>query len=266
MDEGTDDYFNPVGWSGDTFVYEVDRGDIPYDQAAKYALKSYNASMGQLSTLDQTSMTTYGSWFTAYQSFSQSMQIVNSKVLYSKSWQYDSAAMPDTSPLNNTVNNIMSVNVDGSAKKDLQDIPITDLSYTNTNSIQTGPQTIYFQANNYQGSATSNGDTYYKYDNGTITQPNNFTDYSYGQLVYGYVGLSPDGSKSLYGENRNGQTVVLIGDSEGNSQKQIASLSSDYSVAGWYNNNYILLTYKNNEYDIISINGLANGAQPLKIT
>jgi len=226
MDEG-DATFSLVGWSGHTFVYQVDRNNIDYDQPKRQALKSYDAGSSRLQSLDQTEV---------YQYYSGKF-LINGVVVFIK----------------NSSSGIYSVKIDGSDHKDLK--TFAD-SYSYVNGVADGTNKILFNASNYPDNS------YYIYEDGKLTAKSDIADEfaKYQQNPITYL-ISPSGGNTFWTEARDGKNALLIGDDNGANGKQIATLS-ELRQYGWYTDKYLLVSKKDSELHIMG----REGGAPLKVT
>ena len=258
IDQGTNVSFQPEGWINHYFVYVETNNSVSNWQSGQQILKSYNADTGKLVTLDQTNGVGTDSNNYAQQQFT-AVNLTNDSVIYAKTWDIYSVY---ATTLQGKQNSIYSIQPNATNKVDLHDIQVSAASlqyyYGYIQSIQTTPKTIYYQVptNNYSSYS------YLEYNNGTITQPQNYTQTNFNQQTSTYQGLSASGLRSLYTASRDGELAVIIGDQNGNNQKQIALLGGGYSLVGWYGNDYILLSKSSTLY-VLSATGQG---QPIRIS
>jgi hypothetical protein len=254
-----DNSYTPIGWSGHYFLYEVNNLSLSVYQPSQYLLMSYDADTGKSTTLDQSNATGNANDY-ASQYFTN-FYIVNGKLIYSKLWTGDS----DNYSSNSFVSSINTINPDGTGQSPLQQFTMTQDNLTNIDymaSTMFAANEIYFEANIGDGSTQ-----FYSYDNGAITQPS-LTSAQFNAVNYITGILSPSGSMAAFPSTRNGQFALLTGTptSSASTQHVIATLSSDYSFYGWYNNSYIILSYNNADLYIIPASGLSAKQQPVKIS
>ncbi len=231
MDQGNAD-FSLVGWSGHKFVYVVDRNDVDYYEPKRQALKSYDAEVEKIVTLDQTQAE--GSLSDTY--------IFGDDVAYVRQ-QTDGK------------NQLVVTGVDKSQVKIIK-------SFNSWVSVEPdGPCELYIQ------SYDDNTDSYkyyrYMYEDTKAELIDEIDDF--GGKYYPTYLISPTGKNVLWHDPRDGKNVILIGDNEGENEKTIARLS-DYSTYGWYTDDYILLTKDGSELYIAPSNTLLKDVEPLKIT
>ncbi len=257
MEEGSAN-FTLVGWSEHTFVYQVVRSTVKDWKNGKGAVKSYNADSGKLLTLDQTIGEGTSDEDYAQQYYGDSYyggsagSLVDDKLVVSRFW---GSSSPNTSRLNGKKSQIVTMNVDGSGKKVLKEFALSAAagvkhSYANVHK----PYDIYFRIEDDSAS------TYYQYRNGTVTQSKTITDDSFNKIYPTYL-LSPSDKKTFWSETRDGKNTLFIGDDDGNSAKEIASLS-EYKPYGWFTDTYLLVSQDSSELYIMP----ASGGKPYKIT
>lgn len=245
--------FTLVGWSGDTFVYEVARSNVSNWQSGAQAIKSYDASSGKLYTVDQsqgegTSAYDYG--FTNYSTVS----LLGSELLFSKNWY--SSQFPNH--LSGKSSSLISVNSDGSGKKSVKDFPVpasAQYSYF-VNLAQYEAYGVYVQAPD--GSGASN---YYEYEDGNLTAKSDVTDDTFNKAYPTYL-VSPSSKQTFWSELRDNKNALFIGNGKGESGKQIATLS-EYTPYGWYTDNYLLVSKGGSELYVMAADG---SKPPAKLT
>lgn len=236
-------YFNPVGWSGDTFVYSMTRPDVPNWQPNAEALKSYDAATGKTTLLDQTvaegsSSTDYG-----YTNFS-AIYILDNDLVYARNWY--GSTFPNH--LNGKSVSLVSIRPDGTGHKTIKDFPVPAASsYYSVSLYPDGPSGVYVQVPN----GTTN--TYYSYQNGTLSPAPNVTDSTFNVPSPTYL-LSPSGNATFWAEQRDGKNALFVGDKNAGNPKQIAA-SSSYVPYGWYSDAYLLVSKNSNELYILPADG-----------
>lgn len=233
--------FSLVGWSGSTFVYSVTRNNVQNWEPNGQAIKTYDASAGKLSTIDQTTgegtsdgdyyKTTYGQVFE-----------------FGNELDYTLNVEGTASRLSGKSANLMSINVDGSSKKTVKSFPIPN-GYNYSYAVYAEPYDadgIYVEV--YDG----NNDTYYEYDNDKLTTAN----ITNAQFYSGYPTYlqSPSGNQTFWSEARDGKNTLFVGDDDGKNGKQIATLS-DYNTYGWYTNDYLLVSKDSSELYVMPVGG-----------
>lgn len=244
--------FTLVGWSGDTFVYQVGHSNIQSWQSGAQVLKSYDANAGKLYVIDQTQGEGTGQYDYGFTNFS-SVYILNNELVYAKNW-YASGSVPNH--LDGKSVSLISVKPDGSAKNSIKDFPIpsgTQYNYS-INLSPYEPQGVYVQL-----PGTPN--TYYEYEDGSLQLRADVTDATFGQPYPTFL-LSPSGKQTLWSDQRDGKNAIFTGDANAKNEKQIATLS-EYKPYGWYSDTYILLSKNSSELYIMPASG---DGQPLKIT
>lgn len=250
MDTGNAN-FTPIGWSGHYFVYEVDRSSTVQSwQSGQYALKSYNADSGTITTLDQTSGQGTGLDDWLGQTFG-SVYIVNNQVLYSIGW---SSSYQDFDQLSSKQATLSVVNVAGGSKTAIKSFSVSSDCQVSSVFLSTElyqPDSLYIQ--------DECGNSY-KYYNGQVSTDSNSSGNEFQQPYPTYL-LSPSGNQTFWSEPRDGKNALFVGDQNGNNGKQITGLS-DYTSYGWYTDNYLLVEKNGSELYIMP----ANGSSALKIS
>jgi hypothetical protein len=236
--------FALVGWSGNTFVYQVNRTNVQTWQSGATVIKSYDASNGKLYTIDQTTGEGSGYYDYAGTSFS-TVSILNNEVVYAKNWGGSGAGKLDGKSVS-----FVSVRPDGSNKKTVKEFPVpagTQFYYSVTTS-QYEPAAVYLQV--YETTTTA---TYYEYEDGAVTQKSDVTDDTFNKAYPTYL-VSPAGRQTFWSEVRDNKSALFIGNADGGSGKQIATLS-DYTPYGWFTDNYLLVSKNGSELYVMPADG-----------
>jgi hypothetical protein len=245
--------FTLVGWSGDTFVYQVARSNVTNWQSGAQAIKSYDASNGKLYTIDQSQGEGTGQYDYGFTNYS-TISLLDNELLFSKNWY--SSQFPNH--LTGKSSSLISVNSDGSGKKSVKDFPIpASAQYAYFVSLaQYEAYSVYVQVPSDGG--TSN---YYEYEDGNLTAKNDVTDDTFNKAYPTYL-ISPSGKQTFWSEVRDNKNALFIGNSKGESGKQIATLS-EYTPYGWYTDNYLLVSKGGSELYIMAADG---SKPPVKLT
>jgi hypothetical protein len=257
MDSDIADY-TPVGWSGHTFVYEAAMyANNPW-QSGGTVLRSYNAETGKVITIDQTTaLGTQSSYIYSYFGYAQ---IVGNRVVYGFGWtDFNSNYAPNNLGGQNIA--MMSANVDGTNKVDLRDVSIPNgTTYAYATALLQSPQVVAIQT--AIGSQAPVFYTY-QYQNNTITQSNTITSASFTAAQQSHTAylLSPSGNAAFWSVIRDGKNTLFVGDANSLNGTQIAT-QSDYSVYGWYTDNYLLVQKGNNELYVMP----TSGGTPMKVS
>jgi hypothetical protein len=244
--------FSLVGWSGDNFVYLVNRIDVPLWQANAHALKSYDPDSGRLTLLDQT--TAEGTSDTDYAAANfTSVFILDDQVIYGKGWN---ASYSSRSRLSDDKAGVYSIHADGSGHKAIKEFAIpSEDNYFSPGISLYEPQSLFIEA------ASDTGVTnMYEYEDGSLTTVSGPPSDSSSGIYPTYL-LSPSGKSTFWAEQRDGKNALFVGDQDGKAQKQIASLS-EYATYGWYTDSYVLVSKNSSELYIMS----PSGGTPYKIT
>jgi len=253
IDEGNAN-FSLVGWSGDRFIYSVGRNTIQNWQPNQSALKSFDPTTGHTLLLDQTQGSGSDGNNYARQSFS-GVYLVGNQVVYAKTWQGNGSGV-----LNGKQAEIDTIGADGSGHKVLKSF--MPLYFTGN-----GYESITLNARPYEPSGIyfefyhDNTQDYYSYDEGAVTDNTTLTNDTFWSDPYPTYLLSPSGNQTFWNEPRDGKSTLLIGNSDGKNSKQVASLS-EYSVYGWFTDDYLLVSKNSSELYIMP----TTGGTPYKIT
>ncbi len=253
IDEG-DANFTLVGWSGNKFVYEVDRNTVQSWQPNREALKSFDATTGHTLLLDQTQGSGTGTYDYVNQTF-YLPSLIGDQVVYAKNWQgYGS------NPVNGKSAELNSIGVDGSGHKVIKSFaPDAYAAVYGYASVSIGLR-LYEPAGLYIDFYTDQ-DNFYTYEGGKVTANADLTSDKFYQTEYPTHLLSPSGSATFWAEPRDGKNMLFTGDVNGKTPKQIASLS-DYNTYGWFTDDYLLVSKNSSELYIMP----TNGGTPYKIT
>ena len=245
VDSGDAD-FEIIGWIGDSLIYTVSRNDIPAWQSSKYKLKSYDATTGKITLLDQTSATGDVNAY-AYQYYSDVL-ISGNTVVYFKDWSY----AYDSTLLIGKQSTISKISADGQNHKTAAsyDAAANTMAY-----VQHSPDEIYI----WQQAATQTASKFFDYIVGSSPKQIALSQSQFYQNTPIYY-WSFSGNQVFWNEIRNGNTL-LVGDSTGANTKTILS-QSDYMPYGWYGDQYLLVSKNSDELYIMP----SSGGTPLKIT
>jgi hypothetical protein len=253
FDNGDAD-FTLVGWYEHNFVYALNRNKVDYWQAAKQAIKSYDADHQQLNQLDQSQAEGAAGNY-AYQNFAN-FYILKNAVVYTTQWYTYNGGYSgyDTTGKNDT---IRAVSPTGQNKKDYQNFPTATTGYIQAALFE--PQGVYYAV--YNNSTNKVG--YYEYEDQAVkTIDINQAAFDQGYPTYL---LSPTGNQTFWSELRDGKNALFTGDANAGSKKQLASLS-DYTPYGWYGDGYVLVAKNSSELYISTPASLTAGHAPLKVT
>jgi hypothetical protein len=247
--------FFPVGWSGDKFVYEIDRSSTVSDwQSGQEQLKSFDPTTGQVLLLDQTqgSGTSQTDW--TAQNFTGAY-LIGDQVVYAKGWN---ASSNDVSQLSTQSADLDTINADGSNHRVVKTFSIangTTINYIIVSSELAEPNQLYLMFND--GTSAN----FYVYQNGSVTADTTLTQSMFTQTAYPNYYVSPSGNNSFWDATQDDLNTLYVGDQNGNNEKQVMSMSS-FSPDGWYTDNYLLVTDSGSSLYIMS----ASGGTPYKIT
>ncbi len=250
MDEG-DASFSPIGWSGDRFIYTVTRTKVNVWQNNRQAIKSYHATDGSITVLDQTQGTGTADYDTTYSSFNDTF-ILDKEVVYDLNWygsQNQSAGGKQA-----TLNSVQS---DGTQKKVIKSYSKSWEPYFVGISARLGDfNEVYVQYQPADGAKNK----YDSYQDGKISaatlSDNDFYSGDYHTFI-----VSPSSGKTLWTDYRDGKNYFLVGDGKGQNGKELPGSSSDYQAYGWYTDDYILVTKNSSELHILPASGLSGGVE-----
>lgn len=243
VDSG-DAEFYVLGWAGNNLIYTSSRNDLPNWQQGKHKLKSYDAINGKITLLDQSAGTDEAT--NIGESYAN-VTVVGDTVFFAKNW----AGYSYSAALTGKQHSMHTISSNG---QNHRTISTYDAAKYNIQYRQHSPIGFYIMQ-------TENTDkTYLDYSIGGQPKQVNLDDDKFYES-YSHRIISPAGNATLWSDFRDGKDVVLVGDSNGNNSKIIASLD-DYSIQGWFLNDYILLSKKNSELYIMG----ATGGEPVKVT
>lgn len=240
--------FTLKGWAGDSLIYYVTRGDIQPWQAGKDKLKSYDATSGKTTLLDQTSATGDAS-ASAYEYYAL-VTVSGNNVVYAKNWTQVYYSSPP-GLLVGKQNSLSIIGADGQNHKLVANYD----AGSNVQYAQHSPNAIYIWQQ------INSSDKFFDYSFG-LAAPRvvNITSDQFYQAYPTYYS-SPSGKQTFWAENRDGKNTLFLGDSSGSNPSTVATLS-DYSPYGWFSDNYLLVTKGGSELLIMG----AKAGQTVKIT
>ncbi|HSX06322.1 MAG TPA: hypothetical protein VLG92_01215 [Candidatus Saccharimonadia bacterium] len=254
VDQG-DAVFTLVGWSGDRFIYRVDRNSVQNWQPNAQALKSFDPATSKTLLLDQTQGGGTDQHNYARQQIG-SVYLLGDQVVYAKTWYgYGNNVLAGKS------SELDSIGGDGSSGKTLK--TFTTSIPSGFGYVSLGFATVLYEPSGiYLSFAHDNTTDFYDYEDGKVTADTSMTEQKFEAVDYGTTFLvSPSGNSTFWGEQRDGKTTLFVGDNDGKNEKQIASLS-DYNTYGWFTDNYLLVSKSSSELYIMP----ASGGTPVKIT
>jgi hypothetical protein len=249
MDEGQAT-FTPAGWSGHRFVYTVSRYKVDNWASKQASVKSYDATTKKITLLDDT--TAEGDQYNYVNESYAGVYIFDQEVLFAKEWfgsQYG--------PWGDKQDTLNSVRSDGSQKKVVQKYPARpggNYSYINLKPGDLNELYIRY----YDGGAQkSHIDAY---ENGKIAA-SDLSEDDFNNAQYLTYIVSPTGKHTFWTDFRDGKNLFFVGDDAGKNGKQFNGSSEDYSAYGWYTDDYVLVTRKNSELQIMPASGLPKGVE-----
>jgi hypothetical protein len=245
--------FNPYGWIGNHFIYQIKKLTVHDWQPKQSLLQSYNGNSGKTVTLDATSATGKSGAYAA-QKFGF-VTFVNGQVVYGKNWISPTGS---SKLLKNKHNAVFRVSPAGKRKNDLKDIDIPKgNNYTSLAAIQPLPSKLYIQ------SATLSQIVYYIYQDGRVSQTNTISDDAFAKHYPDYL-ISPNDKQSLWMETRDGRHLLFVGTGKNRGATEISGLRG-YSPYAWYGNQDIIISKDNTLY-ILSIQNPQKHRKPIKIS
>lgn len=256
MDEGSYD-FTLAGWAGDNFIYTASRTNFQPWESGQDVLKSYNAPSKKLKVLDQTAASGTSSQDYVSQLIGD-VYAYDNQVFYIINWSssFDDASMAQLATKQATFN---SINPDGTGKKAIRSFGLAageqsaDVS-VDEQVVSPGDIELHF--------TDGDKDDFYTYTNGQVKADSSMDVQSFYEKVYPTYLLSPSGGNTFWAEPRDGKNTLFIGDDEGHSSKQIATLS-DYSPYGWYTDKYLLVSKDGSELYVMAKDG---SQAPVKVS
>lgn len=237
-----------VSWSGDNLIYTVSRRDMPKWQTGKEKLKSYSASSGKITLLDQNAAS--GDATASANEYYAFVMVGGENVVYSKGWSPSDDIKADEL-LNGKKSSISIILASGQGYKQVANYDAKD----NIQYSRHRPSAVYIWQQ------TGSSDNFFDYAVGSAAPKtvsiNEETFYGSYQKFY----TAPSGKKALWAESRDGKYSLFVSDSSGQNSSAIASLI-EFDAYGWFNDEYILVTKGGSELHIMG----ANGGKPVKIT
>jgi hypothetical protein len=259
MDEG-DATFTLAGWEDHRFIYTVNRNAVKEWQPKKQALKSFDADAKKLTTIDQTAGEGTDQSNYVREQF-DTAYVRQGHILYAKNWSggylnsgtiYGMVSVPGKQVTFN------SAKPDGSDKKVIKSFtasPGTQASYLALQTRPYGAHELYLQ---WQ-------DSYFEYEDGKIKDLPGMTNQQFYNADYATYLASPSGKATFWTVDRDGKLAFLVGDQDGNNEKTVVTLSSDYQIYGWHSDDYLLVSKKGSELLLLPASGAAE-SQLFKIT
>lgn len=223
-DEGATD-FTIEGWSGGRVVYSIIKGDLQYDNNERYKLKSYDAANRRLYSL-------------AVANYIEVYATAADFVVYSRS---------------NYTENSQLYRVNVQTTNDSK-ITADEIKYVGS-VFQSEPDLFIIQG------YTNDSQVWYKYrlsSNKIEKLSGEPADKVARRMI-----PSPDGSKVVWVEDRDGQDTLLSADAKGENQKKVTARKSLTYPLRWINNDYIIfrvMESENADY-IVAL----SGGEPIKI-
>ena len=253
MDEGNAS-FSLNGWVDGNFVYTVTRDDVQLWQYNRQAIKSFSAATKKITVLDQTTASGGGN-FDYLTELIGDVYAYDSQVFYIKNW---SAGFNNSSGIAGKQATFNSIKPDGSAKKPIRSFGLADGTSALDVSLEQrveNPGTIDLKFSD------GTKDNFYVFSNGQVKDNSSLSVDSFYSSDYPTYLQSPSGGNTFWTEPRDGKNTLFVGDDNGQSGKQIATLS-DYNSFGWYTDNYLLVSKNSSELYAMS----KDGKQVIKIS
>ncbi|MBI3889833.1 hypothetical protein HY312_04685 [Candidatus Saccharibacteria bacterium] len=204
--------FTPIGWSGHYFVYQTFRTNESW-RAGSMQLKSYNADTGKTVVLDQSASDPASTQQNYLYEMMRTAHVIDGKLVYTKVWTLNGT--PALS-VEGKQSSITSVKPDGTDKKTIKSFSVATTSWIYSR--QYLPEGIYFEVSSQDATPKDVyseliGDTYKE----NVTLPADFNSAIYPDYI-----VSPNGTASLWSEERDGKQAIFIGDKNAASKQEIA--------------------------------------------
>lgn len=251
LDEGNAN-FEPIGWSGHHFIYKVARQDGKYWQAKQVALKSYSAQKSAISTIDENASDAESNDTSPFHEIIDGQHILEDRLVYAKVW---TGNPQKAAAFEGKQAQIISVRPDGSDKKAVKTFPAATVG-----SIRARlhlPQEMTFEIGDRSGVMKY---TYGELE-GEAYKALPAADFSKADPIYL---MSPSGNSSFWFEERDGKSVLFIGDKNAGDRKEIAS-KTEFKSYGWLTDDYLLLQKNDSELYVTTRAQLEAGGEPLKV-
>jgi hypothetical protein len=230
--------FNMYGWIGDSLIYTIARQDLPAWQQGLNKLKSYDATSGKNTLLDQSAGSDAATG--ANESY-QTVMLAGNDVVYGKTW----GSNGNVSSLSGKQNSLQIIGSDGQNHQSVTTYPATD----SVQFVQHGAVALYIS----DESADQTTTTYFDYTAGNAPKQISLSGNQLYAGSYLYF-FSASGNQTFWSEPRDGKNALILADGSGANPKTITNLS-DYSAYGWYTDNYLLATKGNSELYIMDTHG-----------
>lgn len=234
--------FTLKGWAGDKLIYYVTRNDLQAWQMGKDKLKSYDASSGKITLLDQNSAT--GDANTSAYEYYAIVTVSGNNVVFAKNWTQVYYSSPP-GLLGDKQNTLSLINADGQGHKIIA-------SYDASNSVQYtqhGPNSIYIWQQ-----VQPQTDKFFEYTVGLSGPKSVNIDNDDFYRAYPSYYLSPSGKQAFWAESRDGKNTLFVGDGIGLNGSTIATLS-EYDPYGWFTNDYLVVTKDNSQLYVMGLKG-----------
>lgn len=280
IDQG-DAIFNVTGWDDHHLIFELVRNSIPYWQEKHNAVKIYNADDNTLTLIDE-SKAQGDDQYTYINSNMYPLGVVDGKLIYYNIWQYNTYNYGTALYYGDKTSTISESTMTGEkrvlkefihADKDGTGAPIlgTLRGYFMYASATPQPNSLYLHIMSQDADPQKN--YYFEFLDGELKETSAAEAYFTKGNYYDYPTYlqSPDKSKVLWSENRDGKLVQFIADdSLGNQVNLAATLKektgfdlSEFKAYGWFGEGYVLLSKNDSELYIMSKDATA---APVKVT
>jgi len=240
--------FTMYGWIGDSLIYTAQRQDLPAWQQGLNKLKSYDATSGKATLLDQSAGSDAN---VGINEIYQLVMLSGNSVIYSKYWSSNG----DLSERNGRNFSLQSIDAGGQNHQSLATFPASHI----VQFIQHSPVAVYI-SDTWPVDNIANP-SYYDYTfGGGSPKPVTLSGNQFFSSNFLYA-FSPSGNQVFWSEPRDGKNALILADNTGANAKTILNLSN-YSAFGWYSEDYLLLSKNGNELYISDL----HGANPIKVT
>ncbi len=240
VDEGNAN-FTLYGWDNKKLVFTSENSDINTWATGKYKIKSYDADNKSLAVIYRNAASGSNNNDANFEVFNF-VSIVNHNILYATYTSGNGSGETSISLASISSGRISKLYSVGSSTGYLE------LTYTSA-------EEAYYRQWNYATSKYS----YFEVNNKgewktQDKEPENTAQYTYF--------ISPDGTKLLWSEERDGKQTILLGNAKAENAQKLYSLS-ELKPYAWFTNDYALYSKNNSEIYIASIKA---NSTPKKVT
>lgn len=242
IDEG-DASYSVIGWSGHYLAYQVTRNNVPYWQANRASIKSFNADTRKVNTLASTAAAGTYEYDAQYESFDYALALLGNRLVFTRRWYQYYPGLPSGHQ-----NTLSWVRLDGSGAADLKTADSATTAFGQPTLIKPN-QAAYYATSLAQSTTNQATDYFTLSDAGTSTKVESVRGISSPEEAIRYL-VSPNGERTFWSEARDGKFTLFSGDKNGDQPKQLAALS-EFRTYGWLTNDYLLVSKHNSELYIV---------------